>query len=178
MRKTWITIAALLVSCSLFAQPSTASPVIPEADGFVIIPGGQHSPSKTRTYKAVWDGTKFPKDSSQLLPAINNAGSELNALAVSKISISNAKFVIVFHGAALNGILDDEHFKAKYGILNPNLKVLEELKKAGVKLFVCGQNLLSEKIDPKIISKDVTVASDALIVLMDYQNEGYALMSF
>ena len=106
------------------------------------------------------------------------AGSELNALAVCGIPLTTAKFIIVFHGSAMNGILDDAHYKEKFGVLNPNLKILSELKKAGVKLFVCGQNLLAENIDPKIISPDVLVASDALIVLMTYQNDGYALMSF
>jgi intracellular sulfur oxidation DsrE/DsrF family protein len=58
------------------------------------------------------------------------------------------------------------------------LKVLSELKKLGVQLFVGGQNLLAENIEPKIISPDVTVASDALIVVMAFQNDGYALMGF
>ena len=49
---------------------------------------------------------------------------------------------------------------------------------AGVEIFVCGQNLARENIDPKIISPDVVVASAAPIVLMTYQNDGYALMSF
>jgi WD40 repeat protein len=41
-----------------------------------------------------------------------------------------------------------------------------------------GTNLVFEKIDPKILSQDVTIAADALLVLMQYQNKGYALMSF
>lgn len=45
-------------------------------------------------------------------------------------------------------------------------------------MFVCGQNLVSDKIDPKTLSPDVSVASDGLIVLMTYQNRGYALLSF
>ena len=60
----------------------------------------------------------------------------------------------------------------------PNLKVLHELKKTGVQLFVCCQNLLAENIDSETISPDVAVASDALIVLMTFQNDGYALISF
>ena len=135
-------------------------------------------PDKTRVYKAIYDATKIARDSSQILPALNMAGSELNALGVCGISTNQAKFVIVFHGAAINGILDNNHYKAKYGIDNPNLKVLNELKRTGVKLFVCGQNLLAENIDLQTISPDVTVASDALIVLMTFQNDGYALMSF
>jgi intracellular sulfur oxidation DsrE/DsrF family protein len=155
-----------------------SSPAIREADGFLIIPNAKMQPDKNHIYKAVYDATKAAKDSTQILPAVNMAGSELNALAVTKIPLNHAKFIIVFHGAALNGILDDEHYQLKYGVSNPNLKVLSELKKAGVQLFVCGQNLLAENIDPKIISPDITVASDALIVLMTYQNDGYALMSF
>jgi intracellular sulfur oxidation DsrE/DsrF family protein len=171
--------------CLLFlfdTLPSSAqvnnAPVIPEADGYVSIPGAKMPPDKKRVYRAIYDATKAAKESSQLLPALNMAGSELNALGVCGIPLSNAKFIVVFHGAAINGILDDAHYKEKYGIANPNLKVLTELKKAGVKLFVCGQNLLAENIDPKIISPDVAVASDALIVLMSYENDGYALMSF
>jgi intracellular sulfur oxidation DsrE/DsrF family protein len=167
----------LFFAISSSAQVNNA-PAIPEADGYIVIPGAKLAPEKKRIYRAIFDATKSAKETSQLLPALNMAGSELNALAVCGIPLTNAKFVVVLHGAAINGILDNDHYKEKFGIANPNLNVLSELKKAGVKLFVCGQNLLSENIDPKIISPDVTVASDALIVLMTYQNDGYALMSF
>lgn len=43
---------------------------------------------------------------------------------------------------------------------------------------MCGHALAFEGIDRKTLSPDVTVASDALIVWMTCQNEGYALMSF
>ncbi len=52
------------------------------------------------------------------------------------------------------------------------------MKKAGVEFFVCGQYLAGEKIDPKTLTRDVTVAADALLVLMQYQNKGFALMIF
>ena len=159
-----------------WSQPSAS--VIPEADGYVTIPKVAVAPDKNRIYRAIYDATRTAKDPSQLVPALNMVGSELNAFGATSIPLGNAKFVIVFHGPAVDGILDDANYKAKFGISNPNLKVLAELKKVGVAIFVCGQHLASEKIDPKIISHDVTVASDALIVLMAYQNDGYALMSF
>ena len=106
------------------------------------------------------------------------AGSELNALAAVNVPLLNAKFAIVFHGPAVDGILDDAHYKTKFGTENPNLKVIAEMKKQGVEFFVCGQYLAGEKIDPKSLTSDVTIAADALLVLMQYQNKGYALMSF
>jgi len=172
------TFAILLFSVLSSSAQVNHAPVIPEADGYTIIPGAKLAPDQKRIYRAIYDATKPAKESSQILPALNMAGSELNALAVCNIPLTNAKFVVVFHGAAIYGILDNDHYKEKFGVANPNLNVLSELKKAGVKLFVCGQNLLAENIDPKIISPDVMVASDALIVLMTYQNDGYALMSF
>jgi intracellular sulfur oxidation DsrE/DsrF family protein len=172
----------ILICSIIFASCASAqnngSPVIPEADGFTILPGAALQPDKNITYKAIYDATQMPADAKLILPALNMAGSELNALGVCNISLSNAKFVIVFHDDAIDGILDEDHYKIKYGTGNPNLKVLAELKKAGVQLFVCGQNLLALKIDTKSISTDVTLASDALIVLMTFQNAGYALMSF
>jgi len=177
MKRFLIALLSFFLSVKSIAQKNP-SPLISEADGFVIIKGAEMQPDKSRVYKAVYDATKAPKDSSQILPALNMAGSELNALDVCGISANHAKFVIVFHGAAINGILDNHHYREKYGIDNPNLKVLSELRKTGVQLFVCGQNLLAESIDLKTISPEVTVASDALIVLMTFQNDGYALMSF
>ena len=163
----------------VFAQWDKPSAlIVPEADGFVIIPGAAIRIQKKRIYRAVFDGTRAAADATKLLPVLNMVGSELNGLAASGVSLANAKFVIVFHGPAVDGILDDEHYRAKFGAGNPNLKVLSELKKAGVLIYVCGQHLAGENIDPKVLSRDVTVASDALIVLMAYQNDGYALMNF
>lgn len=178
MRRNLLLLSCLLSQVFVMAQKENPAPIIPEADGFFIIPQAKMQPDKNHVYKAVYDATKFPKEPTQILPALNMAGSELNALAVCKIPLSQAKFVVVFHGSAIDGILNNEHYKEKYNIDNPNVKVLNELKKAGVKLFVCGQNLLAENIKLNAISTDVTVASDALIVLMTFQNEGYALLSF
>lgn len=174
-----LTVTAVLAGFRVFGQwGAPRAPVVPEADGYVPIPGAALRPDRKRIYRAIYDATRAAKDPSQLVPALNMAGSELNALAVENVPRGNTKFAVVFHGPAINGVLDDEHYKARFGVPNPNLRALSELRKAGVEIFVCGQNLLSERIDAKIISPDVRVASDALIVLMAYQNDGYALLSF
>jgi len=174
-----VAVAAVALSNAAFAQwPAPVSPVIPEADGYVAIPDVAKAPTKEHIYKAVFDATQGADAPSQILPALNMAGSELNALGAAGVPLSNAQFVVVFHGAALDGILDDAHYRAKYGVANPNLKVLSAMRKAGVTLYACGQNLAFAKVPPATISQDVTVASDALLVSMEYQNAGYALLSF
>ena len=170
---------ALLAASSTIAQwPSPQAQAIPEADGYVAIPSAAVTPQKTRTYRAIFDATRPAEQPSQLVPALNMAGSELNALAATGVPLKNAKFVVVFHGAAIDGILDEAHYRSKFGVSNPNLKVIRALKKAGTEVFVCGQNLAFAGIDAKTLMPEVTVASDALIVLMTYQSDGYALLSF
>jgi intracellular sulfur oxidation DsrE/DsrF family protein len=174
-----------ILAVSVFAAGDTSqpwaapkSPVIAQADGFVVIPNAAVPPEKSHIYRAIFDANQGAEKPTQILPALNMAGSELNALSVSGVPLKNAKFVVVFHGPAINGILNDTDYKAKFGVSNPNLPVLEQFKKAGVQLFVCGQNVAFEKIDPAKLSSTVTIASDALIVLITYQNNGYALLSF
>lgn len=113
--------------------PAAKSPAVPEASGYVTIPNAVVPPEKTHIYKAIYDATRGADKPTQILPALDMAGSELNALAASGIPLRNAR---------------------------------------------CGQNLAFEDRDPRAIAREVTIASDALIVLMKYQNGGYALLSF
>jgi intracellular sulfur oxidation DsrE/DsrF family protein len=175
--KTFIILIAT-VTAAVAQWPQAKSPAVPEADGYVEIPNVALPPTKESRYQAIFDATRPADKPTQLVPALNMAGSELNALAAANAPLSNAKFAVVFHGPAVDGILDNDHYKAKFGTDNPNLKVIAKMKKQGVEFFVCGQYLAGEKIDPKTLMRDITVAADALLVLMQYQNKGYALMSF
>src|ERR1700756_3707025 len=134
-------ILMLALSSASAQWPEAKAPAIREADGYVAIPSATLSPNKDTKYRAVYDATHPASKATELVPAINMAASELNALAVAQVALSNAKFALVFHGAAVDGILDSEHYKAKFGTENPNLKVISEMKKAGVEFFVCGQYL-------------------------------------
>ena len=158
--------------------PPAKAPAVAEADGYVVIPDAAVPPDRGRVYRAVFDATRAADSPGQLVPAVNMAGSELNALAVAGVPSAHTKFVVVFHGPAVDGLLDDAHYRAKFGTANPNLPVLAKLRNLGVELYVCGQHLAFSKIDPATLSKDVRVASDALIVLMAYQGDGFGLLSF
>ena len=171
---------AMLVSGTAVAAQwgRPVAPVIPTADGYIAVPSPAVPPLKTRLYRAVFDATRAADKPDQLVPALNMAGSELNVLGATGVPLKNARFVVVFHGAGVEGILDNPHYRARYHVDNPNLPVIAAMKRAGVELFVCGQYLGFMNIDPATLTPDVKVATDALIVLMAYQNDGYALLSF
>ena len=178
-----VTLACALASdVSIGAEaekwPAATAPAVPEADGYVAIPNAEVPPDKAHVYKAIFDSSQDASDPRQILPALNMLGSELNALVAAGVPAKNARFVMVFHGSAVNGLLKEEPYKAKFAVTNPNLPVLAKLKAMGVELYVCGQFLAMTGQDPNTLSPAVSVASDALIVLMTYQNRGYALLTF
>jgi intracellular sulfur oxidation DsrE/DsrF family protein len=166
--------------CSAGASlPPPVKPVIPEAFGWVVVPGAAISPDKAHIYRALFSATAGADKPDQLVPAVLMAGTELNALAASGLPLANADFVIDFHGpGAVDALLDNAHYQAKYHLDNPNLKVVSELKHAGVKLYVCAQLLLAIGVPFDALTPDVTVASDGLVVMMTFQNQGYALLPF
>jgi intracellular sulfur oxidation DsrE/DsrF family protein len=160
------------------AWPEPRAPAIPPADGYVLIPNAAVAPDPALTYRSIFDGTRTAAKPDALLPAVNAAGGVLNDLAVGQVPNSSIQMAIVFHGPAVDGLLDNAHYRAKFGVDNPNLRVLAAMKSRGVQLFVCGQHLAAERVDPTILSADVTIASDAYLVLITFQNRGHALMLF
>ncbi|HEV7700870.1 MAG TPA: DsrE family protein [Pyrinomonadaceae bacterium] len=177
-----IFVGAVLFGSGTFVHaqkwPDAKAPLIASADGYVDIPEAAFRPSSRSTYKGIFDATRFSTKPEALIPAVNAVGGLLNDLAVGGTPKANRQFVIVFHGPATDGILDNEHYKEKFGVDNPNLAVLSKMRDLGIELYVCGQHLAGNNIDPKTLSKDVIVASDAYLVLIGYQNKGYATMWF
>ena len=175
------TVVAPLVVAPARAADAESAPIpsIKSGDPYVAVPGATKLASNKRVYRVVFDARRGAGKPDELVPAINMASSEINTLAAHGVPRKNVKFAIVFHTAPANdGLLDNAHYRAKFGVDNPNLKVLTELKAAGVGLYVCGQELLADKVPMDAVSHDVTVVEDGLVTIIEFQNDGYAHLSF
>jgi intracellular sulfur oxidation DsrE/DsrF family protein len=166
------------VPASAADWPAPVPPLIPGAFAYVPIPSAAVAPDALRVYKVIYDTTRAASKPEQPVDGILLAATNLSALRGQGVAGANTRFALIFHGRAIDGILDNAHYKAKFGVDNPNLAMLAGLKKAGAEIFVCGQMLIATKTDPATLSPDVTIASEAFIVLMTYQNDGYALLQF
>jgi len=174
----WIiaAVAAALAAGSAGAQP--LKPVA-GADPYVAVPGGTFLADSKHQYRVVFEARRGADKPGELVPAVNMAGSELNTLAAHGVRRENVQVVLVFHTTGSNAaVLDNAHYRAKYGVDNPNLPVLAALRRQGVKLYVCGQSLLADGVPLAAVSKEVTIAEDGVIVLMTYGAAGYAQLVF
>ena len=180
-RIVWRLLAAtlLVATAGVAWAASGLRPVVPEADGYSPIPGAAMAPDPARTYRMVFDARKGADRPGKLAPAINLAAAELNTLVASRIPANRIQIAIVFHAAeADDALLDDAHYRREHGVENPNLKPLAEMHRAGVRLYVCGQQLKADGVDFKTLSRDVTVVADGLVALTLLQNHGYAVLVF
>lgn len=68
-------------------------------------------------------------------------------------------------------------YKARHnGEENPNLAMIQILKKAGVDFRVCGQAVLGRKIDPKDITPEIQLDLWALTTIIALQEQGYVFL--
>jgi intracellular sulfur oxidation DsrE/DsrF family protein len=90
------------------------------------------------------------------------------------VSADHRKIAVVLHQGATELIVNNATFKARNdGHDNPNIALVQELKKAGVDLRVCGQAVLGRKIDPATIQPEIELDLWALTTLTNLELRGY-----
>ena len=102
MKAILLFLVIIAVASAQSSSPKSAA--VPAADGYVEIAKAVHAPTKDTKYRAIFDATRLAEKPTQLVPALNMAGSELNALAAVNAPLTNAKFAVVFHGPAVDGL--------------------------------------------------------------------------
>ena len=94
--------------------PPPAAPVIPQAFGYVAVPGVAIKPERSHVYRVIFSATEGAPKPDALVPAVRMAGTELNVLVANGLKLSNADYVIDFHGpGAIQGLLDNAHYRQK-----------------------------------------------------------------
>ena len=100
----------------------------------------------------------------------------MNLYVASGVPLSRLKFVAVASGSATSLALDDAHYRAKFGVPNPNLPLIAELKKDGITIAVCGQAMAEHHFENDWIDPRVTLSLSALTTVITLPQAGYALM--
>jgi intracellular sulfur oxidation DsrE/DsrF family protein len=167
----------VLIALCVVASAQEQFPVIRDAGGYWPLPDALVQPDKGHEYKAIFDATHAADDPTGFVPGLESAAALVNGLAAGGVPPANRKIAVILYGPAVYAVLDNVSYRQKYGTDNPNLKLIEQLRKAGVELYVCSQLLKAKKIERTRVAPDVAVATDAFILLVSYQNRGYARLS-
>lgn len=137
-------------------------------------------PDPNMQYKFVMELTSFgmPKEpdsvtSKDMNLALRSVSRTINLHVGAGIPKKNIDVVLAVHGSALNAFLNNEQYKIKYGIDNPNLPILKEFQDFGVKIILCGQAMFFQSLQKEKFIPGVKVALTAQTVISYYQLKNY-----
>jgi intracellular sulfur oxidation DsrE/DsrF family protein len=168
--------AAAMAALLGFSKPVTGQSAqalpIPEAPVATNIPGAHELPNPNTVYKVAF-GIKNPAEKvDEVNPGLIAVARYFNTLAVNGVPADHRKIVVVFHGAPI--FLNNAAYKAiNDGHDNPNISLIQSMKKAGVDFRVCGQELVGRKFDPATVLPEVQIDLWAMTTVVNLQTQGY-----
>lgn len=166
------------VSAQKKAAPEKINPVVPDFGGVYAIPEATVIPDSTIEYKIVVDVKTGGQKPTNFSAGLYNVARLLNLHEAGGGFNDQMDVVLAIHGGATYSILDNAAYKAKFGVDNPNIDLIRQLKVAGVQLTVCGQSLIARKIDPKTVLGEVDIATSMLTTVATCQMKGFAVLQF
>lgn len=169
-------LGAVLVSSAPRAH-AQALPV-PGVEPVRDVPDAKEMPNPAIVHKVLFDmATAGPKP-TEVHPMLQAVARYVNTLAKTGVPAANRKVAVVFHQGATDFIMTNQSYKARHdGHDNPNLAMIQALKKAGVDFRVCGQATLGRKIDAADITPEVQRDLWALTTIIALQQQGYVLIA-
>jgi intracellular sulfur oxidation DsrE/DsrF family protein len=143
--------------------------------GIIPVQNPTEIPDPNIDYKIVFELTSLNPDS--IAGEINNGLAEvvrvINLHVASGIPVKRIKPVLVVHAAALHAFKNNEAYQKKYKMNNPNIPVMNELKKLGAAFIACGQAMEFFEVKREELLPDVKISLTAQTALTHYQLKGY-----
>lgn len=160
------------------APPRLTGPVIQEFGSTFEVPNAVLMPPADVEYKVKFDVGSPNDDPNQLNAKIDTVARFLNMHARAGVPLDKIKVALVLHTTAAKDGLGNAGYRARYGVDNPNLPLLEALEKAGVRIYLCGQSAMSRRLGLDEIAPSVKVAYSAMTAHALLAREGYVANPF
>ncbi|ADU70192.1 DsrE family protein [Pantoea sp. At-9b] len=137
-------------------------------------PDAAFKPVPGLSNKIVFQLTKNEGDIARPNLGLERVARVVNLYIASGVPADQLHFVVSVTGDATPAMLDNTHFKQFYGTDNPNLPLIAELNKQGIKVSVCDQSVAFHHYPNDWIDKSVIHALSSPTTVSTLQNQGYA----
>ena len=170
-----VLVLSLISFGALAGEDFWQSPTIVGAGRFHPMPGAAYQPDPDAVYKVVFSLGRAGVTPSDVSRSLDNVARAVNLYVDAGVPLSHLKFVAIAAGKATPIVLNDVQYRKLYGVANPNLAVIAQLRAAGVDVAVCAQAMAEHGFRYGWVDAHVTVALSGLTTVIDLQHEGYAL---
>jgi len=104
---------------------------------------------------------------------IGEVARKINLHVAGGVPKEKMDVVIIVHAGALFALLNNEKYKQKYQVDNPNITLIKELQDFGAKFIVCGQAMTFLRLEKEDLLPGIKEAISAQTVLSMYELKGY-----
>jgi intracellular sulfur oxidation DsrE/DsrF family protein len=146
--------------------------------GAIPISNPEELPDAKMQYKLLMnftEGATKPDKAKEINGALGEVARILNLHVAAGVPKEHLTVVVIAHGPALFSLLDDEHYRKKFKLDNPNSKIVKELQDAGVTFTACGQAMKFLEIDKENLLPGIKLAYSAKTVISTYSLKGFIL---
>ena len=165
--------AALAIALPAQAQQRTKAGPIIQSAGAVFAVSPDLATPVDRDYKVAFEIAAPASSPDRMNASINTVARFLNMHGQAGVPADRLSGAIVAHGAASFELLDDETYRARFGVDNPNGDLIRELIAAGQPVLLCGQSAASRGIEAGQVIPGVQIALSAMTAFLLLQDEGY-----
>lgn len=176
--RTPLLAVALASFGSIAAAQQAAGPVIQLGGKHAPVPNANFEVPKDLDYKIAFDIEIGGKSAGEMNDEYNVPARLVNIGAALGLPRSRVQAVVVIHGAAGEEMLNNAEYRARKGVDNPNVGVLEEMAKAGVKIILCGQTMDTRKLPKEKLLPFIQVAPSAAWAHAVLLRQGFTLNPF
>lgn len=173
---TLLAVILLTIGISGIAQKKI-NPVIKGFGGIYDIQNATVKPDQEE-YNIVIDVVTRKGDEKSIAFSLINVARLINLHAVGGVSPENINVVLAIHGPMTYTILNNDAYRKRFEVDNPNIELIKSLKNSGVKITVCGQSMIGREVSSNEILQEVDIATSMLTTVTTYQLKGYAMLKF
>lgn len=153
------------------------APVIDGYGYFNPLPDADFQPDPKAKYRVAFDISKGEESPSAGNKGLWHVARVVNLFGRHGKPAENLDVVVIIHGGATRSVLDDRTYRARFGTKNPDVELLDKLRGAGVKVYVCGQAIVDSGFYYQNIREGIGVALGALAAEIELGAQGYTIMS-
>lgn len=175
--KKYFFILSLFIIFFASAQDKS-NPLIKGFGAVYNVPFAIEKPDPSLHYKILVDVNTASEKPEIVNEGLETAAKILNLHILGGVPQKNMQVVLVVHGPAAFNLMNNDAYKQKYNVDNPNLPLIAALGTAGVKVFVCGQTILKRNINHEQLAPEVIVALSAITTITNYSIKGYTVLKY
>lgn len=170
-----------IIACTFLLEASAQKTVRPFITGYgdvFEVAATKEVVNKKGKYKILVDIISPAANAKEISEHFENIARIANLHVAAGVKPENLSVMAVVHGPAVSFILNNETYKQKYGVDNPNQPLFTALKAARIPLYVCGQTLFKRKVDPATLAPEFDIVQSAVTTITTYAPQGYTVLKY